>query len=51
LAGHPKPGVFAKRFDIDGQASRRQGVDRMSEMSSMLCIVLYRDAPSHHEPN
>jgi len=27
------------------------GVDRMSEMSSMLCIPLYRDVPSHHEPN
>ena len=26
------------------------GVDRMSGMSSMLCIVLYRDVPSHHEP-
>ena len=23
----------------------------MSEMSSMLYIPLYRDAPSHHEPN
>ena len=23
----------------------------MSEMSSMLCIPLYRDALSHHEPN
>ena len=23
----------------------------MSGMSSMLCIPLYRDVPSHHEPN
>jgi hypothetical protein len=27
------------------------GVDRMSEMSSMLCIPLYRDVPFHREPN
>jgi len=26
------------------------GVIRMSGMSSMLCIGLYRDVPSHHEP-
>jgi hypothetical protein len=26
------------------------GVRRMSGMSSMLCIPLYRDALSHHEP-
>ena len=26
------------------------GVDRMSGMSSMLCIPLYRDGPSRHEP-
>jgi len=26
------------------------GVDRMSEMSSILCIPLYRDVPSHNEP-
>jgi len=27
------------------------GVDRMSGMSSILGIPLYRDVPSHHEPN
>ena len=26
------------------------GVDRMSGMSSILHIALYRDVPSHHEP-
>jgi len=26
------------------------GFDRMSGMSGMLCIVLYREAFSHHEP-
>jgi len=26
------------------------GVDRMSGMSSIPCIPLYRDAPSHNEP-
>ena len=27
------------------------GVIRMSGMSSMLCILLYRDVASRHEPN
>jgi hypothetical protein len=38
-------------FHIGPNGIQNPGVDRMSEMSSMLYIVLYRDAASRHELN
>jgi hypothetical protein len=40
-----------RRAPIESESSiQNGGVDRMSGMSSMLCIPLYRDAPSYNEP-
>ena len=40
----------AGRISPDGLSIQNGGVDRMSDMSSMLCIPLYREVPSCHEP-
>ncbi len=44
--GGPSVGKLTCRSGI-----QNGGVVRMSGMSGMLRIALYRDAPSHHEPN
>src|SRR5512132_3059458 len=40
----------AGRISPDDLSIQNGGVDRMSDMSSILCIPLYQDAPSHNEP-
>jgi len=40
-----------RRALIENESSiQNGGVDRMSGMSSMLCIPLYREVTSRHEP-
>jgi len=46
----PYTEALCGRLYPGGFGIQNGGVDRMSGMSGMLCIVLYRDVPSHHEP-
>ena len=46
-----KGGLFRRVWGRQGGAHiQNEGVDRMSGMSSILCILLYREVPSPHEP-
>jgi len=44
------PGLRAGMTPPHRTGIQNPGVDRMSDMSSMLHILVYREAPSHHEP-
>jgi len=45
-----QPDDVGTHAPVPRAAIQNGGVDRMSGMSSILHIRLYRDVPSHHEP-